>query len=225
MENTVLKLRDLLLRHPKHYLETISCQFSIPLEILDYFEDTLIWKTDNDTLHAQGVSSNSFIDWTRELLVKYRSRLDWSAVSLSIIGRSIWYETILNEFESEIDWSNLSLNSSIPWNAELFKKYESKIDLDFIVHVCHVPFDLAMYEAFRHRFSINELAMYQKAPWSNHFDLNYDNLDLRLENMVKHLFILEKDIDWDTIEIKYGELLSREQMHFLVREYFKVYPD
>jgi hypothetical protein len=203
MENTVLKLRDLLLRHPKHYLETISCQFSIPLEILDYFEDTLIWKTDNDTLHTQGISSNSFIDWTGELLVKYRNRLDWSAVSLSIIGRSIWNETILNEFESEIDWSNLSLNSSIPWSAELLKKYES----------------------FRHRFSINELAMYQKAPWSNHFDLKYDNLDLRLENMVKHLFILEKDIDWDTIEINYCELLSREQMHFLVREYFKLYPN
>lgn len=68
-----------------------------------------------------GFSLNQKINWTLELLQKYKDIWDWDFLSKN--ESIVFNEEIIEIFESKWDWSELCCNRGVKWDLNLIEKY------------------------------------------------------------------------------------------------------
>jgi hypothetical protein len=69
-----------------------------------------------------GFSRNQKINWSLELLQKYKDIWDWDFLSKN--ESIVFNEEIIEIFESKWDWSELCCNRGVKWDLNLIEKYK-----------------------------------------------------------------------------------------------------
>jgi hypothetical protein len=77
-------------RHPEFLVKGLSAHYPIDADVLEHFADEWDWP---------GLSANSALQWSLELVDRY---------------------------ENEWDWEQLSRSSALPWSAELIDRFEGR---------------------------------------------------------------------------------------------------
>ena len=122
LKNTERKIVEYLVRHPDIFIEFLSSYYPLTNEIIQKYRSKLLFKINKST--APGLSINTNIKWTREILTNFIIELDWEDISRN---KAIpWSDDLITEFEHLLDFNKMSFNHSIPWSIELIDKYFSK---------------------------------------------------------------------------------------------------
>ena len=73
-----------------------------------------------------GLSENSGLPWSLELIERFCDR--WSWWWLSKNAALPWSLRLIERFEDHWNWSILSQNATLPWSLELIERFEDRWD-------------------------------------------------------------------------------------------------
>lgn len=120
-----------------------ACQFegTLIFDLVDRYPALLDWKVITRSgryfLNENAISQfESYVDfptlsrsafaWSKGLLSRYSSRLDWDSLSSNPFNH--WTLEILSSFEDRWNWKLLSANPSLPWTGDLIERYCDRWD-------------------------------------------------------------------------------------------------
>ena len=96
--------------------------------MLREFADKLTWgKGKGVNIHddCRGISYNTKVAWTAELIAEFKDYLDWAELSKNT---SIdWSVELIRQHKDRWVWPRLSANNSIHWTAEMLREFADKL--------------------------------------------------------------------------------------------------
>ncbi len=182
----------------------------------------------------RGISSNSRVQWTPELLQHYADRVDW--VALSEFFPLPWSEGEILQFENRWSWTYLSRNRKIIWTPLMVRRHDNyvrdlisetnaayadpQIMLDYADQLNwqmmnynpYIRWDLGLFEKLLHRIhwsQFSETTKNRYFPWSADFiERHADKIDFKALSLNSH-----PGIPWSEAFIRhYSDRLSLENL-------------
>ncbi|MBW8245178.1 hypothetical protein K1F50_20405 [Muricauda oceani] len=147
-----------------------------------------IQKMKDDVLTTHGISSNTNILWTEELIEEFVDFWDWSELSYN--NQIIWTSSMIEKYKEKLDWVNLSLNTSVPWSEYLIEKYKDKWFWSNLSGNPKLPWSYSFFSKYISKWScFGEDVLYPFANYLSSLVENKTIYSLYLE------FISEHDIE------------------------------
>jgi hypothetical protein len=182
------KLIDFLLQNSKtkkFAIDVVSYKYPIKELTLDRFNHVLNWEK---------LSFNSSIQWSLNLVDKYKEQWEWSGIS-HLVERE-WGLKLLSKYPNKIDWCmvsqseaiswdekliseykdywhwgdfGLSNNENLPWSCELIEKYEDKWEWGEIGLSCNssLPWSIDFLDKYIEKWDWKDLSNNKGLPWSD----------------------------------------------------------
>ena len=173
-------------KHPEYFIKMLSQRHPLSKDLLTKYSDNWRWSKD-------GLSRNTSITWSVELieaferkldleklplvilsedlLEKYNHKLDWSRVSQKYIFPNHGSMALIEKYINKWDWYWLSRNKSIPWSIELIDEFKDRWDygdkeLLFLSIPLPWPWSIELIDKFKDKWNWESLSFYDTIPWS-----------------------------------------------------------
>jgi hypothetical protein len=101
---------DLLLPHPKEFVQGFSYHYPVPEELLAQYEDVFDWTQ---------LSRNTAIKWSPHILEKFKNNWNWGYRGLSTNAAMPWTPALLEQFKDKWSWYHLGWHHGIINNREM----------------------------------------------------------------------------------------------------------
>ncbi|HMH32148.1 MAG TPA: hypothetical protein VK543_03910 [Puia sp.] len=143
--------------------------------------DLLISSYSNKNGFWDGISRNTGIIWTDDLIEKYKSYWRWDYLGSN---PSInWSDHLIEKYQDIPSlWkcltgggSGLSNNESIIWSEELIEKYKDKLSWFHLGYNERLPWSKSFFEKYHERWSWFALCMNRKLDWTEAFIEKYES--------------------------------------------------
>lgn len=117
----------------------------------------------------ESLQKNSSVYWTFEMLEEHKERLDWYWVSKD--ERLPWTVERIREFSDWLGFSYkeegaLSESSVLPWSVDLVKEFEDRWGWYELSANTYLPWDAELINTFRSRWNYERLSANPAVPWS-----------------------------------------------------------
>ena len=89
---------DLLLRHPREFIQGFSYYYPVPEELLSQYEDVWDWKQ---------LSRNTAVKWNAHIIEKFKNNWNWGYRGLSTNKAMPWSPELLEQFKDNWSWYHL----------------------------------------------------------------------------------------------------------------------
>jgi hypothetical protein len=208
------RIINLLKRHPNYFVGKVSSSYSLTIDQISKYQDLLLWGEAIFEISYDGMSSNTNIDWSVELLDKFKHKWEWGSISIHIIGEYIWFDGILEKYQEDIDWESLSYNSRIPWTEELLDKYHDKLDWSNISSNFGIIWTKELIRRYEDKLNFNNLSNNSSLPINNitiNRQPHYSMSKIPSEEVIEFLERYEDRLDWDYLSIDWTKGLNQEQ--------------
>jgi len=151
----------------------------IDIEYLEKHKNSINWDV---------ISSERDIQWSIELIQKYKLELKWKSKPNHQMDKSLsknpylpWSIDFIQEFIDDWDWVDLSCNKNIPWSIDLIKEFEDRWVWGFLSSNCSIIWTEDLLDNFIDKwkwtsgieFENNKfftgLSFNEALPWSKQF--------------------------------------------------------
>lgn len=216
------RLINLFKRHSYFFKGTISSSYALTNEQILKYQDKLLWEQCEIGFFMFGVSGNPNLNWSEELLIKYKDKWDWGGISCYIIGKYIWDDRILDRLGKHIEWGSISWNSSIPWNEKLLDKYEAKIHWDSMSSNTGINWSKKIIDKYNHLLDFDRLSNNHSLPWSTlKTNLNVEiSSKMKIQQSIDIIEKYEERLDWNTLFFDWENGLDRASCDYIINELF-----
>ncbi|HIE73755.1 MAG TPA: hypothetical protein EYQ06_05755 [Flavobacteriales bacterium] len=112
-----------------------------------------------------GLSNNPYLNWTEELLLKYKEKWHWEGISCYVLGRHVWDDQLLERLEKYIDWTSISWNQGIPWTEDLLDKYQDKSDWGPLSSNISINWSKKLIDKYQNLLDFGRISYNLAMPW------------------------------------------------------------
>jgi hypothetical protein len=224
--NNQIRITNLFKRHPRHFIGVISCSYPLTANQISKHQDKLLWKQSDYGFYTAGISSNTNITWSFELLDKFIDKWDWDAISCYILGKHLWSEDIIDRYYDYISWTSLCCNQDIPWSEELIDKYENKIDWEWLTPNYEIPWTKEMIEKYEDKLNWSDLSNSSASPISRRYDYGGKQLPSLWppDDIIDFVEKYEDRLDWNHLMWDWRKGLNRVQTDRIIENAMKWVP-
>jgi hypothetical protein len=110
------------------------------------------------------LSANDSLPWSVELIDKYQERWDWSVFSAN--NPLPWSSELIDKYRDRWLWNKLSANDSLPWSVELIDKYQERWDWSKLSANNPLPWSIELIDKYQERWGWSKLSANSSLPWS-----------------------------------------------------------
>jgi len=216
------RLINLFKRHKYFFKGTISHSYALTNQQLEKYQKNLLWKECEIGFFMYGLSNNPQLNWTEELLLKYKDKWHWGGISCYIIGKYLWDDEILDRLEKHIEWSNISWNQGIPWNEELLDKYKDKIDWGTFSSNTVINWTGNLLEKYSSLIDFQRISNNHTMPWSNsktHLHVETPS-SMKIQQSIDLIEKYENQLDWNNLFFDWENGLNRSSSDYIINELF-----
>ena len=105
------------------------------------------------------------INWSVELIEKYKDQWHWGWGGLSRNTSLPWSIELFEKYKDQWDWRKLSENESLPWSIELIEKYKDQWDWFYLSRNTSLPWSIELIEKNKDQWDWRELSWNESIHW------------------------------------------------------------
>ena len=109
-------------------------------------------------------SNNSQVDWTIDLIERYKDQWNWSYLNYS---RAIpWTIELIEKYKTKLYTREISSNESLPWSVDFIEKYKDKFHWESLSSNNALPWSIDFLEKYADKWDWFNLSTNKSLPWS-----------------------------------------------------------
>lgn len=220
-------LTELFQRHPDYYIGHVSSSSPLKIEQIRKYKDKLRWTQDDYGFFMFGLSSNTNLPWTKELIEEFIDRWDWSSISAYIFGKCVWFDGIFDKYKDKISWNDISYNSDIPWTMSLIDKYKEDIVWSQFSGNNSIPWSPELIKKYEHKIDFHALSNNISSPFNQKllFTKKIGDRILPLNESIDLIKQYEDKLDWHCLLFDWENGLSKEVSDEIFEDVMSEIPD